>query len=697
MKIKSITLRNFRCFGDCPVTVELDQDITALIGANGSGKTALLSALSRLFGPTQSSRTVRRSDFHVPPGSPVDDRSDLELSIEATLSFPELAGGDAEGNAVAPVFDNLVVGAPGGDLYARWRLEASWTDDGTIEGDVDQNMYWILTAEEPDTDAKKRPVHPSDRGRIQVHYIPANRDPAPELRSAARNRAGRFVRAISWDQGTRDTVQSASETIRETLNNEKAVNVINRLLQERWDELKDDFDSGNAELKFGGSGFEEIINDIAVVFAGDDGSEGDLSGLSEGQQSLFYMALIAAVFDVEREIIALRPTAEPNDTDSSDACPGTEGDDEGEIENPVFRTDKLDLIPDLMVFALEEPENHLSPHYLSRIIGLLRSLTGTGCAQAVFSSHSPSVLRRVLPEEIRHLRLDKDTRTSRLNKIILPESTDEASRFVREAVMAYPELYFGKFVILAEGPSEEIVLPRIASATGLEIDRSFVSVVPLGGRHVNHFWRMLTDLEVPHATLLDLDVGRHSGGWARIKYVCDQLRRIGLDLEELLEFAHEGKKFQITLEELENLHEKPVSDYPELQRWVRHLEKFNVFFSVPLDLDFWMLRQFPEAYKRVGAGSGPRFPSEDSPEWEPYIRGAIGAAVGNNDEGLTLYSNLPDTWKELFPWYRYLFVSRGKPATHIQGLTDVPREELKKNAPATYIRLLNLCEGSIAP
>ena len=279
--------------------------------------------------------------------------------------------------------------------------------------------------------------------------------------------------------------------------------------------------------------------------------------------------------------------------------------------------------------------------------------------------------------------------------VTLPESTDEASRFVREAVRAYPELYFGKFVILAEGPSEEIVLPRIASATGLEIDKSFVCVVPLGGRHVNHFWRMLTDLEVPYATLLDLDVGRQSGGWARIKYVCDQLLRIGIDPEALLEFGHENQKDQMSQEELENLHKKPVSDYAELQRWVRHLEEFNVFFSAPLDLDLLMLLQFPDAYKKIGAGSGPRIPTEDSPEWEPYIRGAIGAAVGNNDEGLTLYSNTSATWKELFPWYRYLFLSRGKPATHIQGLAEVPEEGLKKNAPPTYLRLLTLCEESI--
>ena len=104
--------------------------------------------------------------------------------------------------------------------------------------------------------------------------------------------------------------------------------------------------------------------------------------------------------------------------------------------------------------------------------------------------------------------LGKDTGATQVKKITLPDTSDTASKFVREAVLAYPELYFGKFVILAEGPSEEMVLPRIASASDLEIDESFVSVVPLGGRHVNHFWKLLKDLDIPHATLLDLDIGR---------------------------------------------------------------------------------------------------------------------------------------------------------------------------------------------
>ncbi len=538
------------------MTVELADDLTALVGANGSGKTAVLTALARLFGPTQSLRTVRHSDFHKPLGASSGQRSDAELSIEIMLTFPELSDDKGATEAVPSIFNHMSVGSPTGEPTCRLRLEANWADDGAVEGNVEQNLYWLLTAENPVPDDKKKRVSPTDRGRIQVHYIPANRDTAPEFRSVASSRAGRLVRAISWEQGTHDTVQDASETIRKTLGREQAVGVINSLIQQRWSALRDEYAAASTELRFAGSGFEEIIRDVGVVFPEGDGSENDLSVLSEGQQSLFYLALVTAVFDIESQVVGQVRGENVNDSASDGA---TKDLDDPETETSGFKTDRFNLIPDLMIFALEEPENRLAPHYLARIIELLRSLTGTGRAQAMFSSHSPSVLRRVLPEEIRHLRRDVHSHTSIVKNITLPSSAETSSKFVREAVMAYPELYFGKFVILAEGPTEEVVLPKIASASGLEIDTSFVCVVPLGGRHVNHFWRLLEDLQIPYATLLDLDAGRWTGGWARIKYVCEQLMEIDTDTSEILEFEHEGTPYRIAAEDLQDLHNRKLT------------------------------------------------------------------------------------------------------------------------------------------
>jgi putative ATP-dependent endonuclease of the OLD family len=56
-----------------------------------------------------------------------------------------------------------------------------------------------------------------------------------------------------------------------------------------------------------------------------------------------------------------------------------------------FDTEDL-TIPALSIFAIEEPENHLSPYYLARIVQQIRSLVADGMAQAIVTSHSPAVL-----------------------------------------------------------------------------------------------------------------------------------------------------------------------------------------------------------------------------------------------------------------------------------------------------------------
>lgn len=110
----------------------------------------------------------------------------------------------------------------------------------------------------------------------------------------------------------------------------------------------------------------------------------------------------------------------------------------------------------------------------------------------------------------------------------MPKEDNDAAKYIQQAVRAWPELYFAKVVVLGEGASEEVILPAVAGAMGTPIDRSFVAMVPLGGRHVNHMWRLLNDLQIPFITLLDLDWGRHGGAGAGLKILFRNLLKLEL-------------------------------------------------------------------------------------------------------------------------------------------------------------------------
>ena len=656
MIIDSLTISGFRCFGPTPTTITLSNDITGLIGANGSGKTACLLALTRMFGLTQKQRTIIPNDFHVSGNG--DDEKSLTLWIEVTLKFPELGEETQSRDAIPPTFNHMVVEEPNSPPFCRIRLEATWVKDSTIEGDIEQHIHWITTADVDIEDKHRQPLRPHDRGLVQVHYLPASRGATGELMTAVKTIIGRLLAAADWSDEVKSNIENAGNTVQAQFEGEGAVQQLNHWLQRHWGELYDGGTDAKPELRILSRRFEEVIRKIDVLFhPNENGGSRELEELSEGQKALFYFTAAIAAFNVEQE--------------ARKACAENSGDS-------AFHIDKLSE-PALTLFAVEEPENHLAPFYLSRIIKQLRTLTDTGMAQALITSHSPAILGRIEPEAVRHFRLDSVNRTTQVSTIQLPENDEQAAKYVRGAVMAYPELYFARFVILAEGDSEEIVLPRIAEAMGLDIDPSFVSVVPLGGRHVNHFWRLLETLKIPYATLLDLDLGRNTGGWARIHYVLSQLLIIGVDRSEILTVTENGQSRIQTDEEFAGIPKWDNANFELIKQWLNMLEGKGVFFSAPLDLDLTMLEQFEVAYQASADGSSPRSTAEQ----------AVSAVLSTGIGAESLYLNRLPSSHALLHWYRYLFLTHSKPATHLKALANIAPQQLQDNSPEIYKRLLN--------
>ncbi|PIF67124.1 putative AbiEii toxin of type IV toxin-antitoxin system [Delftia sp. 60] len=495
MHIERIELEGFRCFGLVRTKVQLGPELVALVGDNGTGKTALMQALQRMFGVTADQRRLRKQDFHVPFNEPVRPAT-RTLAIEAIVAFPELDD-DSESRAVPAFFKNMAA-EENGNLKVRLRLEATWTDDGTLDGAIDESYSAVQTFgpfEESDLQRLGGP----DRARIQLFYIPATRDGASQVSALVR---GRLWRAINWSPEVKESLSDAGTDVNVAFSTEAAVTSIGKVVTHRWQQLHSAGTDSLPIFRPVDTRWQEFIRRVDVVFHPNElGQDRALEDLSDGQRSLFHLAMAAATLDIEAKL------AEGN-------APA------GFIDGGV-------ALPVLTLVALEEPENNLAPFYLSRIIKQVQEIAAGGNAQAIVSSHSPSILARVDPACVRHFRLNTATRCAEVKSISLPEDNEDASKFIREAVRAYPELYFARHVILGEGATEEVVLPMLAKALDFPIDRSFVAVVPLGGRHVNHLWRLLHSIQVPYSTLLDLDWGRSGGGFGRIKTVLAQLLNVG--------------------------------------------------------------------------------------------------------------------------------------------------------------------------
>ena len=339
-------------------------------------------------------------------------------------------------------------------------------------------------------------------------------------------------------------------------------------------------------------------------------------------------------------------------------------------------------------------------------MGNLRNIAGKKNAQAIMTSHSPAIVKRIDPENLRYFRMDKELLVTKVRSITLPEkeSAQDQYKYIKEAVRAYPELYFAKLVILGEGDSEEIILPRYWEAINGSVDVGGISIVPLGGRHVNHFWRLLNDLQIPHITLLDLDREREGGGWGRINYAIKQLIANGYDRKLLLE----TDKGVLTDKQLDEMSTWDNSQIKVMQTWIDCLETHNVFFSAPLDIDFLMLELMEAEYKKIlDTTEGPRVDIvqngkkkrtliqsiEDSgkqyPEYDERVKKDIRNTLKEEGGDGSSYSA---TQQKLMVWYTYFFLNRGKPSTHIAVLSKMDDEELKVNIPPVLSRLITAAE-----
>lgn len=670
MKLEKLRLKNYRCFGSDTAEISFN-DTTAYIGNNGAGKTAAMAALNTLFSSNTSDRVLKRTDFYLPQGENYDDHNSIELSIEAVFSFEPLASSTKPD--IPCFYDHFIVDKQDGDPYIRIRLEATWENTGTIDGAIESRIYYITTPDTSSEPEKKLTAYRKDLDKIRVIYIPAVRNPSQQLRAASGQMLYQLLKSINIKDSEQSGIITKINELENSFLNIAGINDLNNSIGSQWDLFCHDDRFHNAHLVFNSEDLSSTLRSSKLAFNSKDSkSKWTVEDLSDGQRSIFFISLVCSLLDVESKI--------ESTSDSS----------EFKYRPPL-----------LTIIELEEPENHVAPHLMGELIKNIQQLANKGQSQVVLSSHSPAIIKRIDPESVRCFRSNY-SEGSRIKSIEFEqnESVEDRYKYIKEAIQAYPEMYFAKAIIFCEGDSEEIILPKFWSLTERKIDESGLSIVPLGGRHVNHFWRLAHALEIPFVTLLDLDKERSTGGLDRIKYVIEQLEKY-----------HKNNVHKDKFEAWKSTYLTNEISTSQEQELISALEEFNVFFSDPLDLDFMMLEKFGPIYKKTcRKNEGPtikinsrkikvseieeeldlytliggELESETETAYRERIEDAVKQTLKSDGGNGNTYS---DEQQKLMIWYSYFFLSRGKPSTHIMAMSSANKDELIMNMPEVFKRL----------
>lgn len=658
MQISHLRIKGFKSFAPDSEEIPLKNKLSAFIGLNSSGKTTALESLRKLFGSSLSERMLVREDFHIGKDEDPNTIEERELSIEVKIQFSDE---DSEQEAVILYFGDMVIDAQGEDPYIRIRLEAQWKkSEIQPDGEVEFQTFFIKVSDNEEESTEDKVVLKSYlRHLIQILYVPAIRKPSEQIKYASGSILYRILRKIQWNDAFKVEFDSKIQEINESFKGLDEFGVIDDVIKSVWGRFHKDKRYRDTALGFSSSTSDEILKKLEIKFSPTGNhKQFQIHELGDGYRSMFYLTLVCALLEIEEKL------ANESDDDSLEATR-----------------------PLLTILAIEEPENHIAPQLLGRVVKILNKISEQHHSQVLLSSHTPSIVKRIDPESILHFRIT-DSYESEVNEIILPEKKDEAYKYIKQAIHNYPEIYFARLVVIGEGDTEEVIFNKFMEIEEVDFDDNIITFAPLGHRFVNHIWKLLKALNIPYITLLDLDLERHGGGWGRIKYVLNELIAIGEDKSQFLTLQ---SGVLLPDDDLKVMHDWPINDQSliAMESWTNRLNSFSIYFSQPLDLDFLMLQNYTEFYKKaIPKNGGPQIPNKitHSDEFQAKVDAGVQATLKSDNAKGDTYS-IED--KELMIWYNYHFLGRGKPTTHILALSKMTDDAIKEATPDLFKTLFN--------
>lgn len=480
MYIAEVTIENFRCFGENAqkLVLPLRAGLTALVGENDTGKTAVIDALRLVLGTRdQEYFRVEDSDFHWPPGA-----GERRAEIRIRCKFDALTGHDKGAFAEYLTYVDRA-GRQDAVLYVNWTAKNAAGSRG-----VRRFVSWELRS---GANADGPPLDAQARNLLRATYLRPLRD---------------AERAMSAGRGSR-----LSQILQHT-----------REVREKGE----DYDAGTNP--------RPDPDTLSVLGVGDYASAllGDREGISTARNRLnedYLRPLSLSGDDLTGRIgvstsgdkdTRLRQLLEKLELELRPEGAHALGNRGLGSNNLLFMACELLLLGsetgDFPLLLIEEPEAHLHPQRQLRLMQFLQDQAGTERAdgqkiQIIVTTHSPNLASAI---SLDNLVMLQDGRAFPLAEGMTELSKSDYRFLERFLDVTKANLFFARGVVIVEGDGENILLPTLARLIGRDFGEHGVSVVNVGHTGVRRFARIFQRKEpdkdglinVPVACIADLDV-----------------------------------------------------------------------------------------------------------------------------------------------------------------------------------------------
>lgn len=477
MYLSELKIKNFRQFGagEPVFSVQFHEGVTALVGENDAGKTAVIDAIRHvLLTRDMEFMRLQVEDFHIQ----ANGQQVAEITICCKLSG--LTSPEKGAFAEYLTYEGLDVA-----LYVHWFARRL--------SEMPGSRRWVDIAVRSGPDGSGPALDATIRQLLATAYLRPLRDAEREMSPGRGSRLSQILNNFP------DMRKGAPfNKVAPPVDAAQAAQLSLAGLSDYLRHLVDQHD--------GVGGAQDAINTdyLAHLSLSGENLHGRISFAEGGSEAARLRQILERL--------------------ELDLLEGPDGKSRGNYglgsNNLLFMACELLLLgkePDgLPLLLIEEPEAHLHPQRQLRLMEFLEAAAQPAAdptrrpVQVIVTTHSPNLTSKI---PLKNLVLLHQQRAFSLAEGETNLSEGDYRFLQRFLDVTKANLFFARGLIVVEGDGESILLPTLARLLGRDLTEHGVSVVNVGGTGLRRYARILQRrdatkglLAIPTARLADMDV-----------------------------------------------------------------------------------------------------------------------------------------------------------------------------------------------